>query len=119
MQPPEFSNAVDKRPRRADDRRMEDRLSVLEQHVSTMTVDLAIVRSNYTTKHDVADLRAETFAEFGKVHAEIATLRAETTAEFGKVRMEMNTLFWRLVTWMTSAMALLTGAVYFIARHVP
>ncbi len=180
MQPPEYSNSIDNRPRRADDRRMEDRLSALEQHVATMTVDLAIVRSNYATKQDIADLRAEmgtmkaetatefgnvhaqlgtmraetaaefgkvyaqlgtmraetaaefgkiyahlgtmraeTAAEFGKVYAQLGTMRAETAAEFGTLRAELNTQFWRLVTWMTSAMALMTGGVYFIARYVP
>ena len=98
---------------------MEDRLSVLEQHVSTITVDLAVVRSNYATKQDIADLRAESAAEFGKVHAAMGAMRAETAAEFGKLRAEMNTQFWRTVTWTTSAMTLVTGGIYFIARYVP
>jgi malonyl CoA-acyl carrier protein transacylase len=79
---------------------MENRLTVVEHALAAVQVDVAVIRSNYATKEDVAVLRTE-----------IAQTRDE-------LRKAMNEQTWRLVTWVTTAMGLYSGLIYFIARHV-
>jgi hypothetical protein len=92
--PEAFSGAsVDNRRGRAEDRRMADRFVSMEKDIATLTADVANIRANYATKADLAKL--------------------ESTMYEG-----INAQTWKLVTWITSAMALMTTAVYFIARNV-
>jgi uncharacterized membrane-anchored protein len=99
--PESFSGAsVDKRRGRAEDRRMGDRLTALEENVASLKGDVALIRSNYATKEDIA-----------KLAEQIARSKADM--------LEMiNTQTWKYITWTTSAMALMTTTVYFIARNV-
>lgn len=72
---------------------MEDRLTSMERDLVAVKADVATIRSNYATKADLANVQVEML----------------------KV---MNAQVIKFVTWVTSAMALMTTAVYFIARNV-
>ena len=65
----------------------------MEKDIATLVADVANIRSNYATKEDLAQLESAMY----------------------KV---INEQTWKLVTWTTGAMALMTTAVYFIARNV-
>jgi hypothetical protein len=91
---------VDNQRYEGEHQRMENRLAVVEHALAAVQVDVAVIRSNYATKEDVAVLRTG-----------IAQSRDE-------LRKAMNEQTWRLVTWVTTAMGLYSGAIYFIARHV-
>lgn len=97
---PSSGASVDNRRGRAEDRRMADRLTALEENVAIVKCDIALIRSNYATKEDMATL----------------------AGQIAKSRVEMletiNAQTWKYVTWTTGAMALMTAAVFFIARNV-
>jgi len=97
---PSSGAPVDKRRGRAEDRRMADRLTALEENVACLKGDVAVIRSNYATREDIA-----------KLAEQIAGSRADTLGM-------INAQTWKYITWTTSAMALMTTAVYFIARNV-
>jgi hypothetical protein len=89
-----FSGAsIDNRRGRADDRRMADRFALVEKDIATLATDVANIRANYATKEDLAKLESAMYK----------VINAQT---------------WKLVTWTTSAMAVMTAAVYFIAHNV-
>jgi septal ring factor EnvC (AmiA/AmiB activator) len=92
-------------------RRMEDRLARIETDVATLKADVASLREHSATKEDLANVRDE-----------IATANLRLSAEIAKSESRLyqaiNAQTWRLVTWMTSAMALMTAAVYYLARNV-
>lgn len=68
---------------------IESRLVTLENDMSKVKTDLAVILSNYATKQDIAELRVE-------------------------FQKEMNALTWKMYGFGT----LLVAAVYFIARNV-
>jgi hypothetical protein len=70
-----------------------DRLAVVEHALAAVQADVAVIRSNYATKDDVARVRVD-------------------------LLKEMNGQTWRIITWVTTTATLLTAAVCFIARHV-
>ena len=90
---PSSGASVDNRRGRAEDRRMADRLALMEKELATLAADVANIRLDYATKADLAQLESALY----------------------KV---INEQTWKLVTWTTGAMALITAAVYFIARNV-
>ncbi|HZV64070.1 MAG TPA: hypothetical protein VFG03_04050 [Telluria sp.] len=61
--------------------------------MAKVKTDLAVILSNYATKQDIAELRAELRVEFQK---------------------EINALTWKMYGFAT----VLVAAVYFIARNV-
>jgi hypothetical protein len=67
----------------------EARLDVLERDMAQVKADLAVILSNYATKQDIADLRAE-------------------------FQKEINVLTWKMYGFGTA----LVAVVYFIARNV-
>jgi hypothetical protein len=75
---------------------IESRVVALENDVSKVKTDLAVILSNYATKQDVAELRAD-----------LQSLRVE-------FQKEINTLTWKMYGFGTA----LVAAVYFIARNV-
>lgn len=79
---------------------MENRLTAVERTLAAVQADVAVIRSNYATREDLAMLRGD----FMESHLEL--------------RKAMNEQTWRLVTWFTAAMGLYSGLIYLIARHV-
>jgi hypothetical protein len=71
---------------------IESRLVAMENDMSKVKTDLAVILSNYATKQDIAELRAELRVEFQK---------------------EINALTWKMYGFGT----VLVAAVYFIARN--
>jgi hypothetical protein len=67
----------------------ESRLEALERDMVQVKANLAVILSNYATKQDIADLRAE-------------------------FQKEINALTWKMYGFAT----VLVAAVYFIARNV-
>jgi hypothetical protein len=83
---------------------MENRLTAVEHTLAAVQADVAVIRSNYVTKEDLARVRRELKEQI-----------ANSSAELHKA---MNEQTWGLVTWVTTAMGLYSGLIYFIARHV-
>jgi hypothetical protein len=91
--------SVDNRRGRAEDRRMADRLTALEENVACLKGYVALIRSDYATREDIA-----------KLAEQIAGSKADMLGM-------INAQTWKYITWTTGAMALMTTAVYFIARN--
>jgi len=75
------------------DHPMEARVKKLEDDLSAMKSDVAVIRSNYATKEDMAKLGVA-------MHAEI------------------NAQTWKLVTFVCGFGTALVAATYFIAGHI-
>jgi outer membrane murein-binding lipoprotein Lpp len=92
--------SLDNHGRRAEDRRMYDRLATIETNVATLQTnvatlqaDVALIRSNYATKDDVAKVAMRMLAA-------------------------INDQTWKIIVWVSSVGFALTAGVYFIARNV-
>jgi hypothetical protein len=72
---------------------MEARVKKLEEDLTTIKIDLAVVKSNYATKADIASLAAA-------MHGDI------------------NSQTWKLVTFVCGFGTALVGATYFIVKHL-
>lgn len=72
---------------------MESRVEKLEDDLSAVKSDVAVMRSNYVTKEDL--------------HKEI-----------GGLHKELNAQTWKLVTFVCSFGTALVAATYFIVSHV-
>lgn len=92
--------SVDMGARRADDRRMDDRLAMVEQKLAALGAEVASLATSCATKADLAGVRGELIAVEARFYA------------------ALNEQTWKVVTWVTSAMGMLTAAAYFIARNV-
>lgn len=99
-----------------DHEAMNERITALEKDMAAVKTDLAVIRSNYVTKEDLAreigSLRADMNSENGLLRAdmyrEIGALRAEMHHEMGLLRsdmakMEANILKWFIATAVTLA----------------
>jgi hypothetical protein len=94
---------------------MEERLEKVEQRLTALERDVAIIRSNYVTKEDLhrelAGLHDRIVGsmqgEFASVHAEIANLYRV-----------INSQTWKLVTFVCGFGTALVTATFFIATHV-
>lgn len=138
-QPDASSRAsVDNQPRRADDRRMEDRLHRIEQDLAAVRTDVAGLRTESATKADLGVVREDLatvktrlinletrsatkqdVAELrGLVLEQSARLGAQTALAKAEMLAMMNAQTWKFVTWMSATMGMMTAAVYFIARNV-
>jgi hypothetical protein len=146
-QPASPSSAdVDNSRRNHDDRRMDDRLAIIETDLATLKADVGNMRANYATREDAAAIRATcaTKDDVARLGEELATLRARSATkddvarvseELATIRVNyatkedvvrikvdlleaMNAQTWKFVTWMTGAMAMMLTAVYFVARDV-
>jgi maltooligosyltrehalose synthase len=95
---------VDNHPAAGEYQRMENRLTAVEHTLAAVQTDVAVIRSNYVTKEDLASVRLE--------------LKEQIAKSSDELHKAINEQTWRLVTWVTTAMALYSGAIYFIARHV-
>lgn len=73
--------------------KMEARLDRLEGRLTAIEADVAVIRSNYATKENLAELRTE----------------------FHKAINEQTR---KIIHFMTGIIVAVTGAVYFIARYV-
>ncbi|MES2075714.1 MAG: hypothetical protein V4462_08875 [Pseudomonadota bacterium] len=80
--------------------KMEARLDRMEGRLTAIEADVAVIRSNYATKEDLAKLRNEIF---------------EGRADFHKTIYEQT---WKILHFMTGVVVAVVGAVYFIARYV-
>ena len=85
---------------------METKISSLERMLTDVQQDVATIRSNYATREDVATIRSNYATREDVIQVKADLLK------------EMNLQTWRLVTWVTAAMGLYSGIIYFIARHV-
>lgn len=65
---------------------MEERVSHLEAAMHGLQTDVAVIKSNYATKHDVAELRAELKSDIALLRTELKT---ELRTEIGMLRGEM------------------------------
>jgi len=122
MSDPETSTgaSVDKRRGRAEDRRMADRLTALEENVACLKGDVAMIRSNYATREDLAKLAGDValIRSNYATREDIAKLAAQIAQSKADMLEVINSQTWKYVTWTTGAMALMTTAVFFIARNV-
>jgi hypothetical protein len=84
--------------------KMEARLDRMEGRLTAIEADVAVIRSNYATKEDLAKLREE-------LRGEILSGKAE----FHKTIYEQT---WKILHFMTGVVIAVVGAVYFIARYV-
>jgi maltooligosyltrehalose synthase len=98
---------VDNHRRDGEYQRMENRLTLVEHAIAALQADVAVIRSNYATKEDLASIRTA-----------IENVRTKVAESNGELRKAMNEQTWRLVTWITTAMGMYSGLIYFIARHV-
>lgn len=71
---------------------MEKRVEKLEQDLTTLKTDVAVIRSNYSTTADIAKLGAA-------------------------MQGEINAQTWKLIIWVCSFGTALVAATYFIAKH--
>ena len=122
-------NPIENTPRGAYDGRVEVRLAVVEKRVSAVEVDVAVIRTSFATKEDVASLRSEIHASteriMGLLHEQklefnmaLAKQREEFKEALVEQRIELYKMhsshMWKLYGF---APLLMTG-VYFIARYV-
>jgi hypothetical protein len=122
-------NPIENTPRGAYDGRVEVRLAVVEKRVSAVEVDVAVIRTSFATKEDVASLRSEIHASteriMGLLHEQklefniaLAKQREEFKDALVEQRIELYKMhsshMWKLYGF---ASLLMTG-VYFIARYV-
>ena len=108
-----YSASVDMPSRRADDRRMHDRLTLVEQHLAVLRADVASLRANSATKEDMASIKAD----LANLHANGAT-REDVLSAKSELYIAMNAQTWKFVSWTTGVMGMLVAAVYFVARNV-
>lgn len=128
-----YSAPVDMPGRRADDRHMRDRLTLVEQHLAVLRADVASLRENSATKEDLAIVKANlsnlqancaTKEDLAGVRADLANLKANcaTKADVLSAKSElyiaMNAQTWKFVSWTTGMMGMLVATVYFVARNV-
>ena len=76
---------------------LTERVTMLEKDVTAIKTDVAVIKSNYVTKADLA--------------GEIGSLKAE-------MHSAINAQTWKLVTFVCSFGTALVAATYFIAVHV-
>lgn len=133
-------NPIENAPRSAYDGRVEVRLAVVEKRMSAVEVDVAVIRTSFATKEDVASLRSEIHVSTERIigllheqklefHTALAKQREEFFAALAKQREEFKDALveqrielykmhashmWKLYGFAT---LLMTG-VYFIARYV-
>jgi hypothetical protein len=122
-------NPIENASRGAYDGRVEVRLAVVEKRMSAVEVDVAVIRTSFATKEDVASLRNEIHActerIMGLLHEHklefniaLAKQREEFKDALVEQRIELYKMhashMWKLYGFAT---LLMTG-VYFIARYV-
>ncbi|USX12020.1 hypothetical protein NHH88_20230 [Oxalobacteraceae bacterium OTU3CAMAD1] len=122
-------NPIENASRGAYDGRVEVRLAVVEKRMSAVEVDVAVIRTSFATKEDVASLRNEIHASteriMGLLHEQklefniaLAKQREEFKDALVEQRIELYKMhasyMWKLYGFAT---LLMTG-VYFIARYV-
>lgn len=122
-------NPIENASRGAYDGRVEVRLAVVEKRMSAVEVDVAVIRTSFATKEDVASLRSEIHASteriMGLLHEQklefniaLAKQREEFKDALVEQRIELYKMhashMWKLYGFAT---LLMTG-VYFIARYV-
>ena len=73
------------------------KLESLTANVAALITDVAVIRSNYVTKVELAALRTENAIEFGKVNASI-------------VKLEASLLRWFIATTLTAVAVSFTVA---------
>jgi len=73
------------------------KLENLTANLAALTTDMAVIRSNYVTKAELAALRTENAIEFGKVNASI-------------VKLEASLLRWFIATTLTAVAVSFTVA---------
>lgn len=98
---------------------MEARVKALEDAMVALQQDVAVIRSNYVTKADLANeisgLRAELHTVAGGIRSELHTVAGSIRGELHKA---INDQTWKLVTFTCSFGTALAAAVYFIAKNV-
>lgn len=105
---------------------MNERITALEKDMAAVKSDLAVIRSNYVTREDLAreigSLRADMYREIGalraEMHHEIGLLRADMYREIGSLRSDMATMEANILKWFIATAATLAGLAFAAARFI-
>jgi len=90
---------------------IHNKLETLTANVANLTTDVAVIRSNYATKADLAAFRTETAVEFGKVHERISIEAGRLDARIAQ--LEASLLRWFIATTLTAVAVSFTVAKCF------
>ena len=83
-------NPIENAPHGAYDGRVEVRLAVVEKRMSAVEVDVAVIRTSFATKDDVASLRNEIHVLGERVMAALYEQKLEFNAALAKLREEFQ-----------------------------
>ncbi|MGZ8288432.1 MAG: hypothetical protein ACXW2U_02720 [Telluria sp.] len=96
--------------------RIDERIAALECDMSSVKTDLAVIRSNYATKADLGEVKADVAAVTDnlntlKVQVAVISSNYVPREEFQKA---INTLTWKMYGVMTA----LAASVFFISKNI-
>ncbi len=83
-------NPIENAPRGAYDGRVEVRLAVVEKRMSAVEVDVAVIRTSFATKEDVASLRNEIHASTERIIGILHEHKLEFNTALAKQRDEFK-----------------------------
>jgi len=127
---------------------MNERITALEKDMAAVKTDLAVIRSNYVTREDLAreigslradmntaigtlradmnsengSLRADMYREIGalrsEMHHEIGLLRADMYREIGALRSDMAKMEANILKWFIATAVTLAGLAFAAGRYI-
>lgn len=108
-QPPH--RPVDSGSGRGDDEDMLKRIEKLEADVSSIKIDVGVVKANGAAKSDLADLRGSLAKDFTELKGAFAESKASTKADISEAKTQ-------IVIWVVGAV-ILTQLLPAIAKAIP
>ena len=95
---------------------LDERITSLERGMSSVMIDLAVVRSNYATKEDVDAVKLNLAAVQSNyaTKADVDAVKLDLAATREDFQKAINTLTWK----MYGVGTLLVAVVFFIAKNV-
>jgi septation ring formation regulator EzrA len=112
----------------AMDEQTSERISAMEDRMSMVETDVAIIRSNYVKRDEFAGLRADNAVAFGEVQHQFGEMQlqfgevqhqfGEVQRQFGEVRAEIAQLATSMLKWIVATDIALFMAIVATIRYM-